>query len=210
MVMKLAAGALLALALGGYAGLYPDEKVAPQPTAPGVEISKQQGGRFIAFVGPKQQHTGPFLDVPDTNFFCLRSWLDNKTGEVAHQLYVENSYYGGPFLWNDVRDTKSNASLKFIPISRNQISCERGCSFDDEFAASLPEDYLRAHRDGFAVTFIAENNKTLEVKVPPELVTAELNAVDAVREVAAKTAANTASPARPPAPTTPPAAPPAR
>ncbi len=198
---------LAALVLGGCAVIHPEEKLPPQAQAPGVELTKEQGGRFIAFVGPKQQHTAPFLGVDDTNFFCLRSWLDNKSGETAHQLYVEDSYYGGPYLWNGVYDT-TNAKLKLIPISRNQISCEQGCSFADEFAAELPEDYLRAHRDGFTVTFTSANGKTLEVTVPPAFVTAQLDAVDAVKAVAAKAAANPSAPS-PAAAAEPPPSPPA-
>jgi hypothetical protein len=199
------ASAMLALALGGCAGLQPNEKLPAQPQAPGVELTKQQGGRFIAFVSPKQQHTEPFLGVDDTNYFCLRSWLDNKTGETAHQLYIEESYYGGPYLWNGAYDT-ANTKLKFIPISHNQITCEQGCSFADEFAAELPEDYLRAHKDGFAVTFTSSNGKTLAVKVPSDMAAAEINAVDAVKEIAAKA---TAHPTAPLAATSPPPAAPA-
>ncbi len=190
--------AALALALGGCAALQPEEKLPPQPQAPGVELTKEQGGRFIAFVGPRKQHTAPFLNVDDTNFFCLRSWLDNKTGETAHQLYVEDSYYGGPYMWNGAYDT-ADAKLKLIPISRNQISCEQGCSFADEFAADLPEGYLRDHKGGFAVTFTSANGKTLAIDVPAEFVTAELEAVDAVKAVAANATANPpASPAAAP------------
>jgi len=202
-----------ALTLCGCAFVYPEEKLAPQAQAPGIELTKEQGGRFIAFVGPKKQHTPPFLNVDDTNFFCLRSWLDNTTGETAHQLYVENSYYGGPYLWNGVYDT-ADAKLKFIPISRNQITCDQGCSFADEFAAELPEDYLRAHKGGFAVTFTSANGKTLPVTVPPALITTQLDAVDAVKTDAAKAAAKppapspaaVAAPAPPPAAATAPAA----
>jgi hypothetical protein len=192
-------GASLALALGGCAVMHPEEKLAVQPRAPAVELIKEQGGRFIAFVGPRAQHTAPFLGVDDTNYFCLRSWLDNKTGETAHQLYVEDSYEGGPYLWDGVYDT-DNTKLKFIPISRNQITCEQGCSFADEFAAELPEDYLRAHKSGFAVNFTSSNGRTLTVKVSPEMVTAEIAAVDTVKEVAAKATAAAAPQAAPPAP----------
>lgn len=189
MIKHIAASALLALVLGGCAVAPPEQKLPPQAQAPGVELTKEQGGRFIAFVGPKERHTPPFLNVDDTNFFCLRSWLDNKTGETAHQLYVEDSYFGGPYLWNGVYDT-TDTKLKFIPISRNQITCEQGCSFADEFAAELPENYLRAHRNGFTVTFTSANGKTLAVSVPPAFVAAELDAVDAVKAVAATAAAN--------------------
>jgi hypothetical protein len=203
MLQKFAAGALLALAMGGCAILYPEEKLPPlpQPEAQHVELTKQQGGRFIAFVGPRKQHTDMFLGVPDTNYFVLRSWFDNKTAEAAHQLYVEDSYDGGPYLWDGVHDT-GNTKLHFIPISRNQITCEGGCSYADEFAVELPEDYLRAHQSGLAIVFTASDGKTLGVNVPADFVVAELSAVDSVRAITAKAAANapTASPAAPPAP----------
>jgi len=197
---------LLAVGLGACAILHPEEKLPPQPQAAGVELTKEQGGRFIAFVGPRRQHTQQFLGVDETNYFALRSWYDNKTGEAAHQLYIEDSYYGGPFNWDGVHDADGKA-LKFIPISRNQISCDEGCAYADEFAAELPEDYMRAHENGgLALTFTASDGKTLPARVPADLVTAQLNAVDAVRAVAAKAAANPA-PASPPAATTTPALP---
>jgi hypothetical protein len=189
MIKKIAAGALLALLLNACAYLQPEEKLPPQPQAPGVELTKMQNGRFIAFVGERRQHTAKFLDVDDTNYFALRSWYDNKTGEAAHQLYVADSYFGTPFNWDGVHDA-GNKPLKFIPISRNQISCEQGCSYADEFAAELPEDYLRAHHDGLAVIFTASDRQNLPVNVPANLVNAQLAAVDTVRGIAAKTGAN--------------------
>ena len=199
MIKQFAAGALLALALGGCAILHPDEPLPPQPAAQGVELTKEQGGRFIAFVGPKQQHTEPFLGVSDTNYFALRSWLDNKTGEVAHQLYVEDSYDGGPHRWNGAHD-QDNKPLVFVPISRNEITCDLGCAYADEFAAALPEDYLRAHPGGLTVTFAALDGKTLTVTVPPNLVALELAAVDTVRATVANAAVSPAPPAANPAP----------
>ena len=85
----------------------------PPQKAEGVEITKQQNGRFIAFVGPRLQHTEPFLGVAGTNFFALRSWLDTKTGEAAHQLYVADSYYGGPYRWDGAHGS-DNKPLRFI------------------------------------------------------------------------------------------------
>jgi hypothetical protein len=204
MIEKIGAGPAFALALalalwlGGCAGLHPEERLPPPREASGVTLTKEQGGRFIAFVGPRLQHTAPFLGVSDTNYFALRSWLDNKTAELAHQLYVEDSYYGGPYLWDGAQDGDGRP-LHFIAIGHNEISCDGGCAYADEFAAELPDDYLRAHQAGFAVTFTAPGGKKLAVTVPPNLVIAELRAVDAVRAIAAKTAANGPT-ATPPAP----------
>jgi hypothetical protein len=206
MILKHPASALLALVLAcglsACAILHPEETLPPQPTGPGVELTKQQDGRFIAFVGQKQQHTAAFLGVDETNFFTLRSWYDNKTGEAAHQLYIEDSYFGSPFNWNGVHDADGR-TLKFIPISRNMITCEEGCSYADEFAAELPEDYLRMHKGGLAVMFTASDGKYLPVTVPSDLITAQLNAVDAVRNIAQNTATKPSAAPAPekPAPT---------
>ncbi|MBV9552312.1 MAG: hypothetical protein JO032_05910 [Alphaproteobacteria bacterium] len=204
MILKFAAGAAVALALAGSGILQSEEKLpAAAPEATGVELTKQQGGRFIAFTGQRLQHTQPFLGVEDTNYFLLRSWLDNKTGETAHQLYVADSYFGAPIKWNGVHD-RDNKPLRFVAISRNEISCESGCSYADEFGAALPEDYLRAHREGFSVVFTADGGKSFPIAVPANLVAAELAAVDTVRAVAAKAApASVVSPAAAPAPATP-------
>jgi hypothetical protein len=181
MIRNLTAAALL-LALGGCAMLAPaPTPLPPQKGAEGVEITKQQNGRFIAFVGPRLQHTEPFLGVAGTNFFALRSWLDTKTGEAAHQLYVADSYYGGPYRWDGAHGS-DNKPLRFIAVGRNEIICEAGCSYFDEFAAALPEDLLKAHQNGLAVTFTANNNgKSLTIDVPGKVVTEELAAVDTVR-----------------------------
>jgi hypothetical protein len=129
MLRTLAAGMLLALALGGCTIPVPDSRLAQRSTAAtdnAVAMTKEQDGRFLAFVGPKQQHAPPFLDVVDTNYFTLRSWLDTKTGETAHQIYVEDSYFGAPYRWNAVHEADGGA-LRFIAISRNEITCEDGC-----------------------------------------------------------------------------------
>jgi hypothetical protein len=188
MIRNLAAVGLLAVALPACTAFAPNEKLPAQPAAEGVELTKEQGGRFIAFVGPKLQHTEPFLGVSDTNYFCLRSWLDNKTGETAHQLYVADSYYGSPYKWDGVHD-KDNKALRFVAISRNEITCDLGCAYADEFAASLPEDYLRAHSGGIDLVFTSSEGKALPVSVPAKLVGEEIAAIDAVRTVA-KAAAN--------------------
>jgi hypothetical protein len=197
MIKNISAAAVFALALGGCAILHPEETLPPQPEAQSVTLTKQQGGRFIAFVGPRLQHTEEFLGVSETNYFALRSWLDNKTGETAHQLYIADSYYGGPYKWDGVHDSDGK-TLKFIPISRNEITCDLGCAYADEFAAELSEDYLRAHPGGLGIVFTAGDGKTLAVTVPANLVAVELAAVDAVRVAAGKAA--TAPPASAPPP----------
>lgn len=47
-----------------------------------VEAREHLSGRFIALIGPKAQHAPPYLDTAGTNFYCLRSLIDRKTGET--------------------------------------------------------------------------------------------------------------------------------
>ena len=78
-------------------------QLAPQQLAGDVfvtEAREDSSHRFILFIGPKAQHTPPFLGVPETNFYCLRSFVDRRTGETAHQLYVSDSYTGPERGWN--------------------------------------------------------------------------------------------------------------
>ncbi|HEV8679552.1 MAG TPA: hypothetical protein VGQ90_09275 [Stellaceae bacterium] len=175
----LLAAAWLSLALAGCGTIANLPPPIPPSTA---EVGSSTGadGRFIAFVGPRRQHAEPFLGVPGTNFYALRSWLDTKTGERAHQLYVEDSYSGTERNWEAARDKDGN-KLRFIPISKNEIICENGCSYAEEFAAELPEALLRGSSQGLAVSFTARSGATQTILEPGDLVQKQLGAVDAAR-----------------------------
>jgi len=167
----------LALALTSCAQL------ASQPPAAGtpvVEAREDEAQRFVTFIGPKAQHTPRFLGIPETNFYCLRSFVDRRTGESAHQLYVTDSYFGAERGWNAAHDGRG-APLPFIAIGLDEISCDTGCSYVEEFAATLPESVLRAGPDRFAVTFSSRSGNEKTIVVPRERITAQLAAIDARR-----------------------------
>jgi len=154
--------------------------VTSGPPATEVTRSVEQDGKFIALVGPRRQHAEPFLGVASTNFYVLRSWVDTRTGETVHQLYVSDSYAGAERKWNAARDGQG-LDLRFVEISRNEITCERGCSYAEEFAATLPEALLQASAGGLTVTFFASTGARMTITVPGELVQKQLAAVAAVR-----------------------------
>ena len=167
---------IMALAgCGAIAGLSP----AAQPAGP-VTRTEAQGGRFVTLAGPQIQHAEPFLGVSGTNFSLLRSMIDTRTGEIAHQLYVEDSYFGAERNWNAARDA-TGQPLRFIPISKNEITCDAGCSHAEEFAASLPDALLRASPQGFTVVFTARTGVERIVAVPGDLIAKQLAAVAAAR-----------------------------
>src|SRR5260370_6393032 len=184
--------AALLLALAGRAG----SSSAPPPSVqPATEVARsvEQDGKFISLVGPRRQHAEPFLGVPSTNFYALRSWLDTRSGEVAHQLYVEDSYFGAKRNWEAARD-KAGEKLRFVEISNNEITCNPGCSYAEEFAAALPEALLRANLQGLVVTFTAKSGADKTLIVPGDLVAKQLAAVDDARATL-PTAAATPAPA---------------
>ncbi len=167
---------------------------APPATAPGAAIAQPGSDdgasvvparenlspRYIALVGPKAQHGPPFLDVPGTNFYCLRSLIDRQTGETAHQLYVSDSYSGSERGWNSARDGAGDA-LDLVPVSRHEITCEGGCSYLEEFAANLPESELRASAKGLWVTFTARSGAEKRIFISGDRIAMQLAAVDARR-----------------------------
>jgi len=165
-------------------------QLAPQqPAGALVEVREDSSHRFITFIGPKAQHTPPFLGVPETNFYCLRSFVDRQTGETAHQLYVTDSYFGAERGWNAARDS-SGAPLPFVAIGDDEITCDAGCSYVEEFAAKLPDSTLRASPADLAVTFSSRSGDEKTTVVPAAQITAQLTAIDARRTFAEPAAAD--------------------
>jgi len=151
----------------------------------------QQGGasmpRFIGVVGAKAQHAPPFLGVPDTNFYCLRSFIDRRSGETLHQLYVSDSYSGTERHWNAARDGQGQP-LRFIEIGINEITCDGGCKYLEEFAANIPEGDLRANPQSLTVIFSAQAGIEKRISLSNTQISAQLSAVDRGRNPAQPTA----------------------
>jgi hypothetical protein len=188
-----ALAASLGLALTACAQLTPEKAAAPG--TPLVAARQNLSSRFIGFIGAKAQHAPPFLNIPGTNFYCLRSFVDLQTGEAAHQLYVSDSYFGAERGWNAARDGTGHP-LQFVHISREEITCDPGCSYVEEFAAILPESELRASPDGLAVTLLSRSGEEKTIVISGERIAAQLAAIDARRDDKAQPAAR-AGPAPP-------------
>ncbi len=175
----------------------PSGSAAARPGAAGdataVVVREHLSGRFVALIGPKAQHAPPYLGTPGTNFYCLRSFIDRTTGESADQLYVSDSYDGAERDWEAARDSEGR-SLAFIPISRNKIGCDDGCSYAEEFAADVPESELRASPKGLAVTFTSHAAEEKTISVSADQIAAQLAALDAHQKAVAS-AASAAPPA---------------
>ena len=167
----------------------------PNADAPLVEAREDSSQRFIGFIGPKAQHAPRFLDIPETNFYCLRSFVDRRTGETAHQVYVSDSYFGSERGWNAARDS-AGSPLQFVQISHDEISCDLGCSYVEEFAAILPESKLRASPGGLSVTFLSPSGAEKTIVISGDTIAAQLAAIAARRNLVVPAAAR-AGPAPP-------------
>ena len=180
--------ALLGAALTACVQTSPAEAPA-QPSAGAVAPAREATpSRFVGLIGTKVQHAPPFLGVPETNFYCLRSFLDRQTGETRHQLYVADSYSGPERHWDAARDG-GGRSLRFLEITRHQITCDGGCSYTEEFAADIPESELRANPNGLKVTFGARSGADKTITISGSQIAAQLAAVDAVHKPALPAAA---------------------
>jgi hypothetical protein len=180
--------ASLGLALAACA--QPPRPEAPgQPTAVAVGPARENiPSRFVGLIGTRAQHAPPFLGVPETNFYCLRSFLDRQTGETRDQLYVSDSYSGPERHWDAARDGGGRA-LRFLEITRHEITCDGGCSYTEEFAADIPESELRANPAGLKVTFSAHSGAEKTITISGNQITAQLAAVDAMHNPALPAAA---------------------
>jgi hypothetical protein len=167
----------------------PPAEVPAQPSA--TAVTPARGGipsRFVGLIGTRAQHAPPFLGIPETNFYCLRSFLDRQTGETRHQLYVSDSYSGPERHWDAARDG-GGRSFRFLEITRHQITCDGGCAYVEEFAADIPESELRANPDGLKVTFSAQSGTEKTIVIGGSQITAQLAALDAVHNPAVPTLA---------------------
>ena len=180
--------ASLGLALAACAQAPPAEAPAQPSAAAPAPARENPPSRFVGLIGTRAQHAPPFLGVPETNFYCLRSFLDRQTGETRHQLYVSDSYSGPERHWDAARDGGGRA-LRFLEITQHEITCDGGCSYTEEFAADIPESELRANPQGLRVTFNAQSGTEKTITISGSQITAQLAAVDAVHSPAVPTAA---------------------
>jgi hypothetical protein len=188
-VFGVALSACSQLGSSGYSSATAGAKPGPNSRVPTVEVREHLSGRFIALLGQKAQHAPPYLGTPGTNFYCLRSFVDRKTGQTADQLYVADSYDGAEHNWNAARDDAGRAQV-FIPISHDEIACDGGCSYVEEFAANIPESELRASPRGLSMIFTDHAGDEKTIKVSAAQIAAQIAAVDAQRTATQSPAAS--------------------
>ena len=192
--------ALFGLAVAGCAVQHPASPLAGSAPAARVTVRADLSPRYVEFIGPKILFAKPFLGVPDTNYFALRSWVDRETGAAAHQLYVAESYRGKRRVWQSARNERGDP-LPVVSIGSDEIACDADCSYSDEFAAKLPEALLHDSAErGLVVTFAAQSGNVRRIEVPAAAIRAELAAIEAWRSRAVSTPNSAASAPNPASP----------
>ena len=166
---------LLVAGLGGCVVMPPTTSLAP-----GVTAREDLSHRYVAIIGPKLRRAPPFLGVDSTNYEVLRSWLDRTTGKAHHQLYVSDSYAGERRGWDAAHDD-TGAALPFVAISHDQITCDPGCSWQEDFAANIADAQLREATNGLAVIFTARSGAETRIELSQTQIAAQLAAIDAER-----------------------------
>ncbi len=195
------AAALLGAQLAGCTAMTTTERDLSSPGQNGIAVREDLSGRFVALIGPRIQDDPPYLGVPRTNYSCLRTLIDRKTGEMAQQLYVSASYEANHD-WDAAHD-HAGRTLTFLPISRLPIACTGTdkCAYAEEFAAKFPESLLNENPRGFSVTFADRAGHTQTIAVTAAQVAAQQAALAQYRQsVAAATAAPAPRPAGSPPP----------
>ena len=71
--------------------------------------------------------------------------------------------------------------MPFVSLGRDEITCDNGCSYVEEFAVTLPESELRANSGDLPITFVARSGHEKAILVSGERIVAQLAAVDARR-----------------------------
>lgn len=177
-VLMLALGACAQLPGSGGRTLPPPASAGAKPAAPVVRATALK--RYVEIIGPKIRYSPPFLGVKQTNYYLLRSWLARDTGRVATQIYVTDSYPGAERGFTAAYDA-SGQPLPFVSILRDQITCGNGCSWAEEFAATLPESVLEAGGQDYAVTFATRSGQRQTIHIAPAVLARQRAAVAAER-----------------------------
>jgi len=112
----------------------------------------------------------------------IRSFVDKRTGEVDHQLYVHVSYFGDRRRYDMATDDHATL-LPFTRIERDRGACTYGsCDYDEDFGLGLRDAVLRERAGtGFQVKAVAHSSDSIIMTIAPGQIQPQLAAVDAYR-----------------------------
>lgn len=167
--------ALIALAVAACA----PRATQPPPQPQAVEFQDDQFSQEATFVGIEQTDNQTRGTVTD---WFIRSFVDKRSGEVSHQLYVHVSYLGERRRYERATDDRAT-TLPLSPIERLRGSCSHGdCDYDEDFALGLRDPILRERAGtGFQVKVVAHSGDSIILTIAPGQIVPQLASVDAYR-----------------------------
>lgn len=151
------------------------------PPPPPTTIANIQDDAFSKNVtingGTVHEFPSGILGSLFRNFF-IRSWVDKKTGSVSHQLYVDITYDGEWKFFEWAADDTAT-SLNVVKIDSHVDNCHNGCSFEEILGIELDDATLRSRVNaGYPIKLSAKDGTAIFLKVAPEQIKAQLEAVD--------------------------------
>jgi len=77
-------------------------------------------------------------------------------------------------------NTQDAQQLEFVSIRRAVISCGSytGCSYAEDFGATIPDTILKTHLDGFSVKFYAQTGKEMVITLTSQQIRQQLKAIE--------------------------------
>jgi hypothetical protein len=114
----------------------------------------------------------------------IRRVVNKKTGETAHQLYVQNYYTGHWRQWDAARDENADP-LQFATIKKEVVACANSiCTRAEIFRADLDDALLRrraASGEPYRIMFSAKSGREMVISIAPRQIRAQLAAIDRLR-----------------------------
>jgi hypothetical protein len=152
----------------------PPPVVRPSPPA-SVKIEDSQFDEAATFIGINTEIS---YAIDRDTLYLLRSWVNKKSGQVTHQLYITNFYYGDWIFWS--RASSEDAQpLEFIAMQSKVIDCAYSrCSYSETFGALIPDAVLRIHQHGISVKFYAKTGKEMVIRLTSQQIQLQLKAIE--------------------------------
>ena len=112
--------------------------------------------------------------------FFLRSFINKKTKDVTHQLYIYCNYRWDWRFYNSAYLSGGKA-LEFTEISRD-VSCTNGiCTYYEHFGVDISDEFLRKNTEGFSVKISAKSGDNAVINVKSNQVIEQLKEIDKLK-----------------------------
>lgn len=142
-----------------------------------VEVNDDPYSAETEYLGITHQDTdGPAIGGYSYNTF-FRSWLDDETGEVEHQLYVNVYYMASQWRFFNRAAFEGGQEADFVRINRNVENCTGygPCAYNEVFGIMFTPEMMEEKSEGSSLKIYADSGHELILPIASEQVNAQLN-----------------------------------